>query len=340
MMDFVYKTENVLSLVCTLITAEFAKAFDTVDHTTAVQCLLVLGVRTSLNPWACSFMTDRRQKVQYQRISYLWSCTGNYSILGPIVFLALINSALQERIHHWKYVDVMNVAQMWTLQLPCTLQQTLKDLVVWVEEHKMKLNSKKCKVLHVTHMRYPPVLPALFMDQNILEVHSTVQVLEVIIQDNLRWDNQVDHMLMSANRKLFFSRCLKKFGVCDSELVSFYKHYVRLVLEYAVTVWHSSLSNDQTKKLECIKKQVCKITLGQRYSGYPDTLCILGLCTLSERRTWLCLDLNLTLGIGYPLPGRRLLVTIQKTQIPRCWTERYRRSPIPYMCKLLNNNGF
>lgn len=43
-MDFVYKASDALGSVCTLITIDFAKAFDAVDHTVAVQWLFDLRV--------------------------------------------------------------------------------------------------------------------------------------------------------------------------------------------------------------------------------------------------------------------------------------------------------
>lgn len=51
-------------------------------------------------------------------------------------------------------------------------------------------------------MRHRPARPSLSTDQNILDVCDIVKVLGVIIQGNLRWDSQEDHMLTSANRKL------------------------------------------------------------------------------------------------------------------------------------------
>lgn len=80
----------------------------------------------------------------------------------------------------------------------------------------------------------------------------------------------MDHMLTSANRKLFDLRQLKKFGVRDPELVTIYKGYVRPVLEYSVPVWHISLTANQVKrhesvqKKENVQKRVCKIIHGQR----------------------------------------------------------------------------
>ncbi|CAJ1067723.1 hypothetical protein Bbelb_365170 [Xyrichtys novacula] len=98
-------------------------------------------------------------------------------------------------------------------------------------------------------MRQKTALPTLSINQNILEVCDTVKVLGVTIQADLKWNSQVDYMLTSANRKLFVLCRLKKFGVKDPELVSIYTGYVRPVLEYAVPVWHSSLTASQSNSL-------------------------------------------------------------------------------------------
>lgn len=66
------------------------------------------------------------------------------TVLGPVIFPALTNIALQDEVNHWKYVDNMTLIQRWTLRLPCPLQQTLNGLVDVVEKHKMKLNANQC----------------------------------------------------------------------------------------------------------------------------------------------------------------------------------------------------
>ena len=155
-------------------------------------------------------------------------------------------------------------------------------------------------------------------------------------------------MLTSANRKLFVLCRLKKFGVKDPELVSIYTGYVRPVLEYAVPVWHSSLTASQSNSLERVQKRASRIILGQRYIGYTEALHTLKLCSLAERRTQLCLDFARKLfksNFRNWLPPLRKETPGQQTQnggdldTPTCRTERYKKSPIPYMCRLLNENG-
>ncbi len=124
-------------------------------------------------PWICNFMSNRSKRVRYQGYLSDWEypsyVVAQGTILGPIIFQALINNALQDQIDPWKYVDNMTIAQKRTPHHPCTLQQTLNELGIWVEEHKMKLNSKKCKVLHVTRIKQIPAWKSFSIDPNILK---------------------------------------------------------------------------------------------------------------------------------------------------------------------------
>lgn len=78
-------------------------------------------------------------------------------------------------------------------------------LHAWVEDHRIKLNPRKCKALHVTYMKHRPTLPLLTIDQNVLDTYDTVKIT-ITVQNNLKWDQQVDQMLTLANRKLFVLR--------------------------------------------------------------------------------------------------------------------------------------
>lgn len=113
------------------------------------------------------------------------------------------------------------------------------------------------------------------------------------------------------------------------------------VLENAVPVCNSYSTAYQ--------KWVCKIILSRSYLGYSNSLGHLGLCNLVERQTQLCLDFARKFyksGFRDRLhPLRRELTNRQmrnsnKMTIPRSRTERYRRSLIPYMCRLLNDCRF
>ena len=59
---------------------DFSKAFDRIDHSIIIQKIIAMGVRPSLIPWICSFLTDRHQRVKIQdNVSdWLYVCAGSH----------------------------------------------------------------------------------------------------------------------------------------------------------------------------------------------------------------------------------------------------------------------
>ena len=54
-------------------------------------------------------------------------------------------------------------------------------------------------------------------------------------------------------------------------------------------VWHSSLTEENSKDLERVQKSAVRIMLGDKYTEYNDALMRVDLESLSERREELCL---------------------------------------------------
>ena len=117
------------------------------------------------------------------------------------------------------------------------------------------------------------------------------------------------------------------------------------MLEFSAVVWHSSLSQANTSDIERIQKSAVKIILKHKYKDYDSALKELNLETLQKRREILCLRFaKKSLKLNnfkkmFPLSkklhsmkqrkGRKFL---QK----HANTERYIKSSIPYMQRLLN----
>ena len=81
---------------------------------------------------------------------------------------------------------------------------------------------------------------------------------------------------------------LVSFEVPLHKLINIYILYIRLVLEQSATVWHSSLTCEETRALERVQKVCLKIILKDRYVDYENALAITGLSNLDQRRTELC----------------------------------------------------
>merc|ERR1712105_458305 len=71
------------------------------------------------------------------------------------------------------------------------------------------------------------------------------------------------------------------------------KLFIRSVTEYCAVVFHSSLTQENTRKLEQIQKTCLKVILGEDYINYASALKLCNLKTLYDRREKRCLDFSL-----------------------------------------------
>ena len=136
----------------------------------------------------------------------------------------------------------------------------------------------------------------------------------------------------------------------DESKTDFKKIYIlqiRSKLEQSSVVWHSSITKTCEDSLERVQKSALKIILGDQYVSYDNALKILKLQSLKERREELCLKfakkclLVPKLEKMFPRSHHSHIMdkrSSESFQVKRGLTERLRRSAIPYMQRLLNDN--
>ena len=95
-------------------------------------------------------------------------------------------------------------------------------------------------------------------------------------------------MTSKAYSRVWMLRRLKTLGTEKSDLLDVYIKQVRSILEFAVPVWHPSLTLADKANLECVQKTVLHVILGENYHDYKDALKETNLESLEERRTKLC----------------------------------------------------
>ena len=141
-------------------------------------------------------------------------------------------------------------------------------------------------------------------------------------------------------------RMLKKFGFNHQELITVYKGYVRPLLEYCDSTWHSSLTAGQSRSLEQLRRRACRIVLGRNFTSYSDALSNCDLDSLYDRRVEHYLrfaeGLSKSSRTNELLPpvqrdvhGRNLRNADKLTQL-FARTSQFQNSPIPYFISLLN----
>ena len=228
------------------------------------------------------------------------------------------------------------------------LQHQLSDLCSFTEQNRMKLNLKKSKIMPFNFCKNLDFLPQLhFPGSEPLEVIYETRLLGVIISSDLTWTAHVNYITSSATKKLWTLVRFKSLGATQPQLVAVYLTRVRSILEFAVPVFHSSLTADQSRKIEMVQKKALAIIMDRKYTSYDHVLLQLNLDRLDVRREQLCLSFALKCvnspkhkSMFPPNPNHRPNMRNPKPYKEQfCNTARYYHSSIPYLARLLNKNS-
>ena len=136
-----------------------------------------------------------------------------------------------------------------------------------------------------------------------------------------------------------------KFTSNVNDLKQIFMSQVRSKLEQSAVVWHNGLTKKNENDIERVQKSALRVILKHNYTGYQDALVKLGMQSLKERRNILCLKfaknclkiekfrkhfpLNTKL---HTMPTRYC----EKYALKKKSSERYAKSALPSMIKLLN----
>lgn len=332
-----------------LLAIDYSKAFDRVDITIALNKLLQMNVRRELLPWVGDFLSGRKQQVRTNGATSDWrtvTCgVPQGTKLGPVVFLAMVNEVAVTHNNRWKFVDDITLATRTkaSTQTDTSLQHLMLATVDRAKEDHMAINTAKCATMRIALAKDLTSTPLSIDDTEIPHVTS-MKLLGVTIQSDLKWDQQVEVMITKASTRRYFISVLKRAGVKLQDLIKCYCTFIRPLLEYATPVWHPGLTREQSEDLEQIQRQCLRTLLPD--VSYREALTITGLQRLEERREQLCMNFGKKLlnsnEFNHWLPSRRgqchqrsLRNNNMLNPLPSR-TRRFDRSPMAKIVKLLN----
>ena len=119
---------------------------------------------------------------------------------------------------------------------------------------------------------------------------------------------------------------------------------VEKILEFAVAVWHPSLTNEDRLRIERVQKSALCIILGPKYKSYRSALKHLQMESLFSIRNKLCKKFakkaqkHLKFTKWFKPNTRRTFTRAKPSAFCEvvARTERFGKSPLSYLTKLLN----
>ena len=226
------------------------------------------------------------------------------------------------------------------------LQFYVKDTENFVSSNNMIINKQKTKVICFPKSRkwaFPPELH--FSDGTPIEYISDTRLVGVVLSQDLKWFKNTEYICQKARNKLWILRRLLNMDLDIHQMFDVYTKEIRSILEMAVPVWHSGLTNQQTADIESIQKVAMRIILQNKYITYQLACQTFSALTLSERRTKLCTKFatkNLRNENSFFTKVGTNVQTRQKSNLVRefkCNFGRFFKSSLPYLARLINSNN-
>ena len=88
------------------------------------------------------------------------------------------------------------------------------------------------------------------------------KLLGVHIDSNLKWNTRVNYICAKASSRLYFLKQLRKYSTSIGDMLHFYTAVIRPVLEYACPVWHSSITKEQSSRIESVQRRALYVISG------------------------------------------------------------------------------
>ena len=134
-----------------------------------------------------------------------------------------------------------------------TLQELVHIIYKWTIANNMKLNISKCKELMIDFAKDKQDFPSLIINGTAVERVSSAQVLRLIVQDNMNWNEHVTNVVKKAGKRLYMLRVLKRENADTNTLITVYTNIIRPALEYACQVWHFNIQECLSEEIEQIQ---------------------------------------------------------------------------------------
>ena len=343
------------------ITIDYAKAFDYVDHNVLINKLVHMGVRNSIIELLISFLSGRSHctSILGKKSEFLGITCGvpQGTVSGPKLFVLLINGDKCTLVNNLKFVDDKTLVLSYSGSPTKILQKALEIELEETTKDKMIINESKCHSFTINFSKFNSGPSNLKLNDKVIQPVDKIKLLGVILTKDLKWSANTTYVYSKVNQRLYLINKLKQFGLKREELLKAWSTHLRPITELSAPLWHSGLSEVDSDKLELLQKKALMFILGCTYVdfkrfyklddklfSYEDVLQKLGLSTLKERREVLTNKFAITTANNerhkdlfvkrhsHEFATRNMHVIEE----PFCKTDRYYKSAIPYMSRILN----
>lgn len=315
---------------------DYSSAFNTMQPHLLIEKLNKYGVHPSLQLWILNFLTNRTQ--------YVKTCKGNSSsitintgapqgcVLSAFLFIVYTNDLCKNNEHCKiiKYADDTVVLGLIRHNNEDHYFNIIQYVINWCKENFLNLNVAKTKELIHDFRRAATEKKKIIIDGIAVDICTFYKYLGCIIQEDLRWNNQIEAMVKKCNKRIFLMRILNNLKVDGKILAVYFNSMVMSVLTYVICAWFKGCSSDLLREVARVEKRSFKLIKKEYHKLLQHHETIFHSCAILTTEKILTDPLHPLHDRFNYLPNGKRLSSLY------CRTNRYQNTSVPSLIKVFN----
>ena len=215
--------------------------------------------------WTLNFLLHRPQYVKVNnslsKPVILNTGAPQGCVLSPFLFTLFTNDCVSgnQSVRVVKFSDDTTVFDCINNANESVYREEVQRLAGWCKNNNLVLSISKTKEIITDFRKKKTPIHPLFIDGAEVLQADSVKILGSTISKDLSWYNNSIYIIKKAQKRIYFLRHLKRFGLSQAILTHFYHAVIESVLSFSITVWFGRASQDEIDQIESVVKNASKL---------------------------------------------------------------------------------